>query len=142
MEIQKMKRRLMGLSLGLALVAMVAACSSGSSSFLTGKAWQWSSGTEPGTPMPGVVPDPTSYTATFNTDGSINVKADCNVSNGTYTSTSTALTITLGPTTLAQCSSASLSSVFLAALPKAASYVNNSGALVITLSDGGTMTFK
>jgi len=64
------------------------------------------------------------------------------VSNGTYTSTSTALTITLGATTLVACGSASLSTVFLAALPKAASYAINSGALVITLSDGGTMTFK
>ncbi|MFI5262077.1 MAG: hypothetical protein ACHQZR_05950, partial [Candidatus Limnocylindrales bacterium] len=79
-----MKRHLTRLSLGIAIVALVAACSSGSG--LTGKAWQWSSGTEPGSPMPGVVPDPASYTATFNSDGSINVKADCITSTGTYTS--------------------------------------------------------
>ena len=58
--------------------------------------------------MPGVVPDPGSYTATFNTDGSINVKADCNNVNGTYTQTGSSLTISFGVTTLAACPSGSL----------------------------------
>ena len=92
--------------------------------------------------MPGVVPDPTLYTATFNSDGTINVKADCIDAHGTYTTSSATMTITLGPTTLPECSSGSLSGLFLAALPKAASYAINSGTLTITLSDTGTMTFK
>jgi len=137
-----MTRRLTALVLGCAVAVAVLACTSSSGGGLTGKSWQWSSGTEPGTPMPGVVPNPSAYTATFNTDGSINVKADCNVSNGTFTTSSANLTIALGPTTLAQCSADSLSSIFLTALPKAATYSIDSGALKITLSDTGTMSFK
>jgi heat shock protein HslJ len=136
-----MKRHLTVAGLALAIV-LVAACSSSSSSGLTGKAWQWSSGTEPGTPMPGVVPNPENYTATFNTDGTIKIKADCIDASGTYTTSGSNMTIALGPTTLPLCSAASLSTVFLAALPKAASYSIDSGALKITLSDTGTMTFK
>jgi len=137
-----MNRRLSTLVLVVSAAVAVVACNSNSGTGLTGKAWQWSSGTEPGTPMPGVVPNPAAYTATFNTDGSINVKADCNVSNGTYTTSAANLTIALGPTTLAQCSADSLSSIFLAALPKAATYSIENGALKITLSDTGTMSFK
>jgi heat shock protein HslJ len=137
-----MKRGLVALGIGMALAIAVVACSSNSGSGLTGKAWQWTSGTEPGTPMPGVVPNPQNYTATFNTDGTIVVKADCIDSNGTYTTSSSTMTITLGPTTLPLCSADSLSSEFLAALPKAASYSIDSGALKITLSDTGTMSFK
>ncbi len=137
-----MKRLLAVAGLVLAVAFAVVACSSSSGGGLTGKAWQWSSGTEPGTPMPGVVPNPQNYTATFNTDGTIKVKADCIDANGTYTASSPNMTITLGPTTLPQCSPDSLASVFLAGLGKAASYSIDSGALKITLSDTGTMSFK
>jgi len=123
-------------------VMAVSACSSSSGSGLTGKAWQWQSGTDPGTPMPGVVPDPQNYTATFNTDGSINVKADCNNANGTYKQSGSSLTIAFGVTTLAACPSGSLSTAFLAGLEKAASYAIANDTLTITLSDTGTMSFK
>jgi heat shock protein HslJ len=133
-------KRLIVVAMGLALALALVGCSSGSS--LTGKAWQWTSGTEAGTPMPGVVPDPSSYTATFNTDNSLNVKADCNNANGTYQSSGSTLTISFGVTTLAACPAGSLGSVFLAGLEKAASYAIASNVLTITLSDGGTMSFK
>jgi heat shock protein HslJ len=137
-----MTRRLAALVLGLAVAFAVVACSSNSGSGLTGKAWQWTSGTEPGTPMPGVVPNPENYTAMFDTDGTIKVKADCIDSSGTYTTSSSNMTIALGPTTLPLCSHDSLSNEFLAALPKAAAYSIDAGALKITLSDTGTMTFN
>jgi heat shock protein HslJ len=137
-----MKRAILIPFLAVALALSMAACSSSGGSDLTGKAWQWSSGTEPGTPMPGVVPNPQQYTATFNSDSSIAVKADCNNATGTYKAASPNLTITLGPTTLAMCSADSLSSVFLAGLQKSSTYAISNGALTITLSDGGTMSFK
>ncbi len=123
-------------------VMAISACSSSSGSGLTGKAWQWQASADPALPMPGVVPDPGSYTATFNTDGSINVKADCNNVNGTYKQTGSSLTISFGVTTLAACPSGSLDSIFLAGLEKAASYAIANDALTITLSDTGTMSFK
>jgi heat shock protein HslJ len=126
----------------LAVVLSVAACNSSSGSGLSGKAWQWTSGTDPGTPMPGVVPNPANYTATFNTDGTIAVKADCNNSTGTYRTSGSDLTIILGPTTLAACPPGSLSSVFLAGLPTAKSYTIANNALTITLHDGRTMQFQ
>jgi len=136
-----MKRAILAPILSLVLAVSLAACGS-SGSDLTGKAWQWSSGTEPGTPMPGLVPNPEQYTATFGTDGTVSVKADCNSASGTYKASSPSLTIALGPTSTAQCAPGSLSAVFLAALPKASTYAVAGGALTVTLSDGGTMTLK
>ena len=137
-----MKRIFMSVVVCMAVVLSIAACNSSSGSSLTGKAWQWTSGTDAGTPMPGVVPNPANYTATFNTDGTIAVKADCNNSSGTYRTSGSDLTIILGPTTLAACPAGSLSSVFLAGLPTAKSYTIANNALTITLADGGTMQFQ
>jgi len=136
-----MKRTALASILSVVVALAIAGCSS-SSSGLTGKAWQWISGTEAGTPMPGVVPNPENYTATFNTDGTISVKADCNNSQGAYKTSNSSLTITLGATTQAMCPPGSLSTLFLAALPKASTYAISSNSLLITLSDGGTMTFN
>lgn len=136
-----MTRTIAAAALALALAVSQAACGSGSSD-LTGKSWQWVSSTQGGTPMPGVVPNPELYTATFNTDGSLAVKADCNNATGTYKASSGSLTITLGPATLAACATGSLSTVFLAALPRAASYTVSGGNLTITLSGGGSLALK
>jgi len=53
------------------------------------------------------------YTVTFAEDGSVAIQADCNRANGSYTVEADALTITLGPTTLAACPEGSRGEAFL-----------------------------
>ena len=62
----------------VAIGLMVLACSSGSSSGLTGKVWQWSAMTEKVPASQSVVPDPQNYTIEFKGDGTYALKADCN----------------------------------------------------------------
>ncbi|HRW09309.1 MAG TPA: META domain-containing protein, partial [Caldilineaceae bacterium] len=57
--------------------------------------------------------NPDDYTLTFAEDGSVAIQADCNRANGSYTVEADALTITLGPTTLAACPEGSRGEAFL-----------------------------
>ena len=83
-----------------------------SSDSISGIVWQWESVTEQPAGNVTTVPDPQSYTITFNEDGTFTGQADCNSIAGTY-STEGGFTITLGPTTLAFCGEVSLDTVYL-----------------------------
>ena len=92
----------------------------------------------------GVVPaaEQANYTIEFKADGTFSAKADCNQLAGTYTTSGTdGLAIVPGPMTLAACPEGSLSSQYVAALGKAASYAIANEQLTITLTDGGTLVF-
>jgi heat shock protein HslJ len=137
-------RTLLAFVLGVAAIATVAAACSGGSG-LTGKTWQLTAITEKVPAFQGVVPaaDQANYTIEFKSDGTFSAKADCNQLSGTYTTSgSNGLTIVLGPMTLAACPPESLSSQYVEALGKAASYAVASGQLTITLTDEGTLVFK
>ena len=79
---------------------------------VTGIVWQWMSVTNQTTKQTDTVPDPENYTITFNTDGSLTGKADCNSFSGTY-SQENGFTIKLGATTTAYCGDASLDQQYL-----------------------------
>jgi heat shock protein HslJ/uncharacterized protein YraI len=102
---------------------------------LVGMTWQWVGLRETMPAAQSVVPDPENYTLTFNEDGTVSIKADCNVALGSYELSDEQLTITLGPTTLAECGPKSSYSQFLGLLEQAASIGMGYGNLVITLSD-------
>jgi heat shock protein HslJ len=146
-------RTLFVLAIGIA--AIIAGCSGSSGSSapsassagggLTGKTWQLTAITERVPAFQGVVPaaDQPNYTIEFKSDGSFSAKADCNQLAGTYTTSGTdGLAIVPGPMTLAACPPESLSSQYVAALAKAASYTVANGELTITLTDEGTLAFK
>ncbi len=135
-------RRLTQIALAVGAIVLLAACSN-SSGDLTGKAWQLTAITEKTPAYQGVVPaaDQSKYTITFNTDGTFNAKADCNAVAGTYKTSGSNLTITLGPSTLVACPDGSLGDLFAHALGEAASYAIANDQLTITLKDGGTLTF-
>lgn len=124
----------------LFLLAALPAAAQDSAPSLTGVTWQWV-GTV--TPVETITPaDPASYTVTFNEDGTLGFKADCNVGNGEYTADDSALSITLGMMTLAMCPEGSLDSTFTQQLSGAAIYFFQDGDLYIDLfADGGTMQF-
>jgi hypothetical protein len=63
--------------------------------------WQWSDLVETMPASQSVVPDPQNYTLTFLPDGTVSIKADCNMLGGTYTLDGGSLAIQLGPSTMA-----------------------------------------
>jgi heat shock protein HslJ len=130
------------LAVVIGISALVAACSG---TGLTGKTWQLTAITEKVPAFQGVVPADVqaNYTIEFKSDLTFNAKADCNQLSGTYTTTgSDGLTIVPGPMTLAMCPPESLSSQYVEALGKTASYGIASDLLTLTLTDGGTLVFK
>ena len=137
-------RTLFAFVLGIAAIATIAAACSGGSG-LTGKTWQLTAITEKAPAFQGVVPaaDQPNYTIAFEPNLTFTAKADCNQLSGSYTTSgSNGLTIVPGPMTLAACPPESLSSQYVEALGKAASYEVASGQLTITLTDEGTLVFK
>ena len=137
-------RTLFAFVLGIAAIATIAAACSGGSG-LTGKTWQLTAITEKVPAFQGVVPaaDQPNYTIAFEPNLTFTAKADCNQLSGSYTTSgSNGLTIVPGPMTLAACPPESLSSQYVEALGKAASYEVASGQLTITLTDQGTLVFK
>jgi heat shock protein HslJ len=88
------------------------------------------------------VKDPSRYTITFMANGALAIKADCNQVTGTYQTTNTQLTITLGPATLAACPPDSQADTFVMQLTNVSGYVFDGNALVLNLKlDSGGMRF-
>ena len=114
----------------------------GNAAPLAGVTWRWATFRD--AKQDYVVPATADYTLVFNDDGTVNVVADCNNGNGTYTVNSDAtLTIVVRATTDAACPPGSLSDSFIEYLNQAGPFaVGDDGLLTIELmADGGTMTF-
>lgn len=79
------------------------------------------------------------YTLLFDPGGGVAVRADCNISVGSYSQTGDELTLALGPTTLAACPPNSLADEFLRALSGSAFYTLEEGRLSLQLQDQGSM---
>jgi uncharacterized protein YraI len=109
---------------------------------LTGAVWQWTASQTGDQVTP--VSDPSRYQATFNVDGSLSIKADCNTVGATYqVGEGNSMTIVLGPTTLVACPPDSQSDAFLAQLGSTATYGFSQGALVVAQADQTTtMSFQ
>ena len=107
---------------------------------LTGTVWQW---VETVTPIETITAaDPTRYTIAFLEDGTAAIGADCNRVVATYTVADSALTIVLGPSTLAACPPDSQATPFTAGLSSAAIYFFQDGHLFIDqFASAGTMKF-
>lgn len=105
---------------------------------LTEHPWQWTSFTGPVEQFDVETPD--RYRVLFNDDSTVNIVADCNNAAGEYTEDAGALTITIGPATLAACPPDSRSDQFITYLSSASGYFFQDGNLYIDLfADGGTM---
>ena len=132
-------RMLRATSRGLALIAVVAAlavagCQPGDS--LAGPTWQWTAQQVTNAAGQPVTPDPANYTIEFLTDGTVNVKADCNSLSGTYTvGVPLDLTINLATTTMASCGDLSLDGMYLEFLSRISSYSTDTGELRLFFAD-------
>jgi len=84
-----------------------------------------------------------SYTLQFHNNGSINIKADCNLKAGKYTLNGKQLSIRVGRSTRVACEPGSLENVFVRDLTAATNYFIKERILYIDLKfDSGTMVFK
>ena len=134
-------RKFLAITTAFAAAFILVSCSSANA--LTGKSWQLTAITEKVPAFQGVVPpaDQARYTITFNTDLSFTALADCNNLGGTYTTSGSNMTITLGPSTLVACPEGSMGDLYAHALSRATSYTTANDQLTITLNDGGTLVF-
>jgi heat shock protein HslJ len=107
----------------LAFLLLASACSPKAtptpSNSITGIVWQWTSLTNQTTKETTTVSNPENYTITFNTDGTLTGKADCNNFNGTY-SQDNGFSIKLGASTMAYCGENSLDQQYLTFLSSVA----------------------
>lgn len=86
------------------------------------------------------IPNPESYTVRFNSDGSLDIRADCNGCFGSYETDGNSISIgTLG-CTAAACLPGSLGTQYAAALSSASSFERSGAQLSITYA-GGVMRF-
>jgi heat shock protein HslJ len=103
---------------------------------ITGITWRWWGLVETDPDAQSVVPNPENYTLTLQPDGTLNIKADCNMVGGSYTLEGDALTIALGPSTMAYCGDESLDQQYLESLGSVESYAVEDGRLVMYLTGG------
>jgi heat shock protein HslJ len=107
---------------------------------LLGKTWQWLGTITAVEPV--AVADSTRYTIEFMEDGTATITADCNTVLAQYTADGSAITLTLGPSTLVACPEDSQADLFTQQLSGAALYFFLDGDLYIDLmADSGTMHF-
>ncbi len=107
----------------------------------TANPWKWSGFTDPIQQY--TVENPENYTLTFQADGTVNIKADCNNATGSYTVDGQSLTIEVGVMTRAMCPPDSLSDEYVKNLGEVAIYFFKDGNLFLDLKvDGGTMEFE
>ncbi|MCB0124092.1 MAG: META domain-containing protein, partial [Caldilineaceae bacterium] len=105
---------------------------------LTTNPWLWTSFTDPVEQFD--IETPENYTVTFNTDGTVNIKADCNNASGSYTADDNgSLAIEIGPMTMAACPPDSRSDEFVQKLGFVANFFFENGFLYLDMmADGGT----
>ncbi|HXY53655.1 MAG TPA: META domain-containing protein [Nitrospirota bacterium] len=86
--------------------------------------------------------DAAGYTIQFKSDGTAEVRGDCNRGGGSFTLNSSKLSITITNTTMAACPEGSLESKFLRDLNRAGGYLIKNDRLFLNLKlDSGTMEF-
>lgn len=108
---------------------------------VAGTTWQWEQ-TRYNDDNMTVPADPKNYTVQFRVDGTVNVKADCNLKGGTYSASAKEkrLSIEITHSTMAACPEGSLEDEFVRALSTATLYFIKDGDLYIDLKyDTGTI---
>ena len=125
------------------LILVLAACTAPAAApAFTNIPWKWVSLIETSPASQSMIADSQNLTITFTTDGKVSIKADCNMVQGTYTTSGSNMTIQQGPSTMAFCGEQSSDVIFLQNLAKVANYKLDGNTLTLGLSDGGSMNFN
>ena len=128
------------LLVSLITVILLAACKSAAtptpSNTITGIVWQWVSVTNQTTNQKTTVPNPQNYTISFNADGTLTGKADCNDFTGSY-SQANGFSIKISTSTQAFCGEGSLDQQYLTLLGSvAAGGPDGAGGLALETPGG------
>lgn len=108
-----------------------------------GVTWMWERFDDTADTNNIVIDDPSLYTLLLNSDGTYEVKADCNLASGRYTLDDSLISFESGPTTLAECGPKSLYNTYLTRLAEVATFVMDGDYLVLNLwADAGNMVFS
>lgn len=108
---------------------------------LLGKPWEWVSFTDPATGLVDIA-GPERYQMQFEADGTVFIRADCNIGSGIYSVADGSISIILGPVTRAVCEEDSLDAQFLQYLEAAVIWFTQDDDLFFDLKfDSGTMRF-
>jgi len=99
---------------------------------ITGEVWKWPQ-TLYNNDQKSVPPDPSHYTASFNTDGTLNIRADCNRGGGTFSTEGKRISIEVTHTTRAMCPPESLEQTFINDLNTSNIFFFSDGNLYIDL---------
>jgi len=106
---------------------------------ITGEVWKWHQ-TLYNNDQKSVPPDPSHYTVTFNPDGTLNIRADCNQGGGTFSTEGKHISIEVTHTTMAMCPPESLEQTFIKDLNASNIFFFSDGNLYIDLKyHKGTM---
>lgn len=109
---------------------------------LTNINWQWTELVETDPAGQSVVPYPEGYVLIFLIDGTVDILADCNFGNGTYTLDGDNITISVEAMTEIACDAGSLSDQFVELLGTVVSYELTVPKLVLNLNeDAGSLGF-
>jgi heat shock protein HslJ len=110
---------------------------------ITGVNWKWQQ-TRYNNGQDIAPADPSVYVLTFNTDGTLNLQADCNRGVGKYSAEKNNITIEVTYTTRAMCPPESMGETFVKDLNAAAIlFFSREGDLFLELQyDSGTMQFS
>jgi heat shock protein HslJ len=141
------KFQLVMLLAALGIVLLLAACAQAATptpdNSIQDIVWQWVSATNKTTGEVTTVTNPENYSITFNADGTLVGKADCNNFNGTY-SQEKGFSIKIGASTMAYCGDTSLDQQYLTLLSSiAAGGPDGSGGLALETAGGEQrMVFK
>ncbi len=121
-------------SVTLFIGLLAAGCDSGTSATPTDANWQLASFVIGDVALP--VISPASYTLRFNSDGTANIKADCNFCNGGYQAQGTRLQMGALACTKAFCPPPSFSDRYIAALSSATSFQRRGDELLVIFPEG------
>lgn len=102
--------------------------------------WQWQRAKLDGREVVAAAPD--RYTLRFEGGGRVLLRADCNRGSGSYEVDGGAMKLSPAALTRMACPPGSQDNEFLQALSRVTAYAINDKDLVLTLSGGGTMSFR
>lgn len=135
-------KKLVILSVFVLLAVSVAACGSGPPDEMLDTTWEWQQLVETSPASQSVILGSENYTIVFTKDGLYSAKADCNMLAGEYEAKKDSLTLSPGPSTLAECGPESSYDQYTTLLSQVDGYELEGGRLILTFGNGaGQMIF-
>lgn len=132
------------LSIFVLLAVMLAACGgSDAPPELLDTTWEWTELVVADPASQSAIADPPNYTVFFNSDGFVDVEADCNYVQGKYDISGDSVEFKVNAPALAECGLESIYCPYLFRLVQAETYKIKDGKLVLTYGEGaGELIFN